>query len=63
MFFKLLKIIENFSGDIILSDGSVFLKIMNYRFKPIKCWSSEIYDSEENFIIFIGQSLSINLHI
>ena len=63
MFFKLLKTAEDFLGDIILSSRGIFLKVMNYRFKPIKHWSSEISGSEENFVVFIGQPFSINPHI
>ena len=63
MFLELLETGKNFLYSVILSLSDIVLIVSDYRFKPIKCWTSEVGDYEENFICFIPQLLPVDLHV
>ena len=63
MFLELLETGKNFLCGVILSFSGIILIILDYGFKPIKYWTGEVGGCEENFICFIPQLLSVNLHV
>ena len=63
MFLELLETDKNFLYNIILSFSGIILIVSDYRFKPIKCWTSKVGGCEENFICFMPQLLPVDLHI
>ena len=63
MFLELLETDKNFLYNIILSFSGIILIVSDYRFKPIKCWTSEVGGHEENLICFMPQLFPVDLHV
>ena len=63
MFLELLETGKNFLCGVILSFGGIVLIVSDYRFKPIKCWTSKVGGCEENFICFMPQLFPVDLYV
>ena len=63
MFLELLETGKNFLCGVILSFSGIVLIVSDYRFKPIKCWTSEVGGHEENLICFMPQLFPVDLHV